>query len=164
MRSAPAARLPWRSVGHIGAGSGSTLPNRRPAPIATKALRRIAGIYPIEGEIRGNDAAARQQKTKPLTEALRVWLEKTLAQVASGSALAQTIRHALNRWDGLVRFLDDGRIEIDSNTVERAMRPIALSTKNALFTGSDEGAENWAMQSGSISDRSAHQARQQLAQ
>ena len=44
-----------------------------------------------------------------------------------------------------MRFLDDGRIEIDSNTVERAMRPIALSRKNALFAGSDEGAENWGM-------------------
>jgi len=44
-----------------------------------------------------------------------------------------------------VRFLDDGRIEIDSNTVERSMRPIVLNRKNALFAGSDEGAENWAM-------------------
>src|SRR5438270_5334128 len=120
-----------------------------PAPTATEALKRIAEIYAIEGEIRGNGANARrtvrQQKTKPLAEALRAWLEKTLAQVASGSAIAQAIRYALNRWDGLVRFLDDGRIEIDSNTVERAMRPIALSRKNALFAGSDEGAENWAM-------------------
>src|SRR5207253_8938276 len=53
--------------------------------------------------------------------------------------------YGLNHWDGLVRFLDDGRIEIDSNTVERSMRPIALNRKNALFAGSDEGAENWAM-------------------
>jgi hypothetical protein len=99
-------------------GGGFDIAKSPPAPIATEALRRIAGIYPIEGEIRGNDAdarrAARQRKTKPLTEALRVWLENTLAQVASGSAIAQAIRYALNRWDGLVRFLDDGRIEIDS--------------------------------------------------
>jgi transposase len=120
-----------------------------PAPTATEALKRIAELYEIEDEIRGNSAderrAARQQKSKPLTEALRAWLEKTLTQVAGGSSIAQAIRYALNRWDGLVRFLDDGRIEIDSNTVERAMRPIALSRKNALFAGSDEGAENWAM-------------------
>jgi transposase len=120
-----------------------------PAPTATEALKRIAEIYAIEGEICGHGAdarrAVRQQKTKPLAEALRAWLEKTLAQVASGSAIAQAIRYALNRWDGLVCFLDGGRIEIDSNTVERAMRPIALSRKNALFAGSDEGAENWAM-------------------
>jgi hypothetical protein len=54
-------------------------------------------------------------------------IPRILAQVAGGSSLANTVRYALNRWDGLVRFLDDGRIEIDSNTVERAMRPIALS-------------------------------------
>ena len=120
-----------------------------PVPTATEALKRITELYEIEAEIRGKSAAerraVRQQRTKPLAGALRAWLEKTLAQVAGGSSIAQAIRYALNRWDGLVRFLDDGRIEIDSNTVERAMRPIALSRKNALFVGSDEGAENWAM-------------------
>jgi hypothetical protein len=87
----------------------------------------------------------RQETTKPLIAALKTWLEKILAQVAGGSSIAQAIRYGLNHWDGLVRFLDDGRIEIDSNTVERSMRPIALNRKNALFAGSDEGAENWAM-------------------
>ena len=58
---------------------------------------------------------------------------------------AQAIRYGFNQWNGLLRFLDDGPIEIDSNTVERSMRPIALNRKNALFVGSDEGAENWAM-------------------
>ena len=120
-----------------------------PAPIATEALKRIAELYEVEAEIRGNSAeerrAVRQQKTKPLVAALKTWLEKTLAQVAAGSSIAQAIRYGLNHWDGLVRFLDDGRIEIDSNTVERSMRPIALNRKNALFAGSDEGAENWAM-------------------
>jgi transposase len=120
-----------------------------PAPIAAEALRRIAKLYQIEAEIRGNSAderrAVRQEKTKPLTTTLKTWLEKTLDQLASGSPIAQTIRYGLSRWDGLAHFLDDGRIEIDSNTVERSMRPIALSRKNALFAGSDEGAENWAM-------------------
>ena len=120
-----------------------------PAPIATQALKRIAELYEVEAKIRGNSAeerrAVRQQKTKPLVAALKTWLEKTLAQVAGGSSIAQAIRYGLNLWDGLVRFLDDGRIEIDSNTVERSMRPIALNRKNALFAGSDEGAENWAM-------------------
>jgi transposase len=120
-----------------------------PAPIAAEALKRIAELYEIEAEIRGNSAderrAVRQKKTKPLVTALKTWLEKILAQVAGGSSIAQAIRYALNRWDGLGRFLDDGRIEIDSNTVERSMRPIALSRKNALFAGSDEGAANWAM-------------------
>lgn len=120
-----------------------------PAPIATEALKRIAELYEIEAEIRSKSAderrAARQEKTKPLVAALRGWLETTLARLAGGSTIAQALRYGLNHWDGLVRFLDDGRIEIDSNTVERSMRPIALNRKNALFAGSDEGAENWAM-------------------
>ena len=66
-------------------------------------------------------------------------------QLPGSSPLAEAIRYGLNHWDGLVRFLDDGRIEIDSNTVERSMRPIALNRKNALFAGSDDGAENWAV-------------------
>jgi transposase len=120
-----------------------------PAPIAAEVLQRIAELYQIEAEIRGEDAdarrAVRQHKSKPLIDALKNWLEKTLPQVPSGSSVAQAIRYGFNQWDGLLRFLDDGRIEIDSNTVERSMRPVALNRKNALFAGSDEGAENWAM-------------------
>jgi len=120
-----------------------------PAPIAAEVLQRIAELYRIEAEIRGEDAderrAIRQQKTRPLVEALKTWLEKTLVQLPGNSSVAQTMRYGLSRWDGFTRFLDDGRVEIDSNTVERAMRPIALNRKNALFAGSDEGAENWAI-------------------
>ena len=61
------------------------------------------------------------------------------------STIAKAIRYGLSHWEGLVRFLDDGRIEIDSNTVERSIRPIALNRKNALFAGSDEGGTNWAI-------------------
>jgi hypothetical protein len=120
-----------------------------PAPIAAEVLQRIAELYQIEAEIRGEEAdarrAVRQQKSKPLIEALKSWLEEMLRQVPSGSSTAKAIRYGFNQWDGLLRFLDDGRIEIDSNTVERSMRPVALNRKNALFAGSDEGAENWAM-------------------
>jgi transposase len=120
-----------------------------PAPIAAEVLQRIAELYQIEAEIRGEEAdtrrAVRQQKSKPLIEVLKTWLEEMLRQVPSGSSTAQAIRYGFNQWAGLLRFLDDGRIEIDSNTIERSMRPIALNRKNALFAGSDEGAENWAM-------------------
>jgi transposase len=120
-----------------------------PAPIAAEALNRIAELYRIETEIRGKSdderRTLRQQKSKPLVAALKTWIEQRLAQVPTGSSIAETIRYGLNQWDGLVRFLDDGRIEIDSNTVERTMRPVALTRKNALFAGSDDGAENWAM-------------------
>ena len=116
---------------------------------ATEALQRIAQFYQIETGIRGSSAderqAVRQQKTKPLVEALKTWLDKTLPQLAHGSPIAKAIRYALNQWDGLIRFLDDGRIEIDSNVVERSIRPIALNRKNALFAGSDEGGDNWAV-------------------
>src|SRR5437667_3275006 len=118
------------------------------APIATEALLRIIRLYQIEDEIRGHSAdarrAGRQARSKELVEKLHVWLEQQLARVSRSSVIAEDIRYGLNHWQGLSRFLDDGRIEIDSNTVERSIRGIALGRKNALFAGSDEGAENWA--------------------
>jgi hypothetical protein len=118
------------------------------APIATEVLVRIAALYAIEDEIRGGSpderTDIRQARSKPLVDKLETWLNEQLARVSKGSEIAKEIRYGLNHWTGLCRFLDDGRIEIDSNTVERSMRPIALSRKNALFAGSDEGAQNWA--------------------
>ena len=66
-------------------------------------------------------------------------------QVSAKAKLGEAIRYALNRWDGLSRFLDDGRVVLDSNVVERSIRPLALNRKNALFAGSDEGGDNWAV-------------------
>jgi transposase len=68
--------------------------------------------------------------------------EAQLARVSGKSVLAAAVHYALNQWDRLVRFLEDGRIELDTNAIERAMRPIALNSKNALFAGHDEGATN----------------------
>jgi transposase len=119
-----------------------------PAPIAHEALERIAALYAIESRIRGRRPeerrAVRQAETKPLVEALRAWLENKLKAVSEKSAIAAAIRYGFNQWDGLVRFLDDGRIEMDTNSVERAIRTIALDRKNSLFAGHDEGAVNWA--------------------
>jgi transposase len=118
------------------------------APIAVEALARIAALYRIEAEVRGKAAAerleARQAKSQPLVTDLRTWFETQVTRLPARGPLAAAIRYALNHWDGLVRFLADGRIEMDTNTVERAMRPVALSRKNALFAGSDEGGANWA--------------------
>ena len=72
------------------------------------------------------------------------WLREKLATISQKTKLAEAIRYALSRWKGLTLFLDDGRVEIDNNIVERAIRPIALNRKNALFAGSDGGAEHWA--------------------
>ena len=120
-----------------------------PAPIATEALVRIAPLYAVEADIRGLSAderrQARQRRSKPLVDALRLWLEAQLAAVSGKSTIAAAIRYALSRWDGLARFLDDGRVEIDSNVVERSIRPIALGRKNHLFAGSDGGGEHWAV-------------------
>jgi transposase len=118
------------------------------APIASEALERIAALYAIEKTIRGRSAdarhAVRQEKSKPLVLALKTWLDEQLARVSAKSVIAEAIRYGLNHWDGLTRFLEDGRIELDTNIVERGMRPIALNRKNALFAGHDQGAENWA--------------------
>lgn len=118
------------------------------SPIATEALRRIADLYLIERTIRGRRPDERQrvrtEQTRPLIHGLQVWLERELHRVPPRGGLADAIRYALTRWPALCRFLDDGRIEIDSNTVERAIRPIALGRKNHLFAGSDGGAERWA--------------------
>ena len=72
------------------------------------------------------------------------WLRAKLPLISQKSKLAEAIRYALSRWEGLTRFIDDGRIELDNNTVERSIRPIALNRKNALLAGSDGGAEHWA--------------------
>jgi transposase len=118
------------------------------APIASEALERIAAIYAIEKTIRGRNAderrAVRQHKSMPLVVALKVWLEQQLTRVSAKATIADEIRYGLNHWDGLIRFLGDGRIELDTNIVERGIRPIVLNRKNALFAGHDEGAENWA--------------------
>src|SRR5436190_12817384 len=125
------------------------LANPGPAPIASEALKRIAEFYAIEKDIRGCSAEerrlARQQKSRPLAEVFERWLRAKLALISQKGRLADAIRYALSRWEGLTRFIDDGRIELDNNAVERSIRPIALNRKNALFAGSDGGAEHWAV-------------------
>jgi transposase len=120
-----------------------------PAPIASEALERIAGLYAVEKDIRGRVAderrALRQDRSRPILDELEPWLRAKLALISQKTKLAEAIRYALSRWDGLSRFLDDGCIEIDSNVVERSIRPIALNRKNALFAGSDGGGEHWAV-------------------
>ena len=120
-----------------------------PAPIASEALERIASLYAVEKDIRGRVAderrALRQDRSRPILDELEPWLRAKLALISQKTKLAEAIRYALSRWDGLSRFLDDGCIEIDSNVVERSIRPIALNRKNALFAGSDGGGEHWAV-------------------
>jgi transposase len=119
------------------------------SPLAEEALRRIGELYRIEAEIRGRPAeerrAVRQERSRPLVEALHGWLGAQLERVSARSSLAEALRYTLRHWEGLVLFLEDGRLELDTNTVERTIRPIALGRRNALFAGSDGGARHWAI-------------------
>ena len=119
------------------------------SPVAADVLARIARLYAIEQEVRGRTPderrAARDEHSRPVIDELRSVLDAKLAQASRKSALAEAIRYALTRWEGLTRFLNDGRVELDSNVVERSIRPLALNRKNALFAGSDDGGDHWAV-------------------
>lgn len=119
------------------------------APIATEVLQRIVALYEIESQIRGLSAdqrrARRLRDSKPLIDDLFSWLEQRLDRLPQKGGLPDAIRYGLKRRVGLSRFIEDGRLEMDNNIVERAMRPIALNRKNALFAGSDEGGAAWGV-------------------
>lgn len=118
------------------------------SPVAEEALRRIAALYAVEAEIRGRGPevrrAVRQARSKPLVDALGAWLRAQKERLSGSSKMGQAVRYILNGWGPLCVFLEDGRVEMDSNRVENMIRPHALTRKNALFAGHDEGAEAWA--------------------
>ena len=119
------------------------------APIAEEGLRRIAELYRIEQSIRGLAPAerlsVRQAEATPRVDAFGDWVEEQRARVSAKSPLGEAMRYIFKLWDGLNLFLEDGRVEMDTNPVERAIRPIALNRKNALFAGHDEGGRNWGV-------------------
>ena len=118
------------------------------SPLRTDALDRIGALYAIESEIRGQSAQARcrmrQERSRPILNALKIWLQETLPKLSQKSEAAKAIRYALGCWDALERYCDDGRIEIDNNAAERALRCIAIGRKNYMFAGSDAGGERAA--------------------
>jgi len=118
------------------------------SPIAAEMLDRIGALYAVEQEIWGRlpdeRRAVRQERSRPLLEAMKVWLDETLQTLSQKSAIAKAIRYALSRWQALGRFCEDGRIAIDNNAAERALRCVALGRKNFLFAGSDAGGERAA--------------------
>ena len=118
------------------------------SPLAAEALKQIGMLYAVEESVRGKPPelrrAERQARAGPVLVALRAWLDVTLKQLSQKSALAEAIRYALARWDALVRYSTNGRIEIDNNAAERALRTVALGRKNYLFAGSDAGGERAA--------------------
>ena len=118
------------------------------SPVAKEALERIAALYAIEEEIRGEAVdqrrEVRNQRSRPLLNSLKQWLEETLTKLSKKSDTARAVRYALGRWDALLRFCDDGRVEIDNNAAERSLRKVVLGRKNYLFAGSDRGGERAA--------------------
>ncbi|MGB9431909.1 MAG: IS66 family transposase [Candidatus Acidiferrum sp.] len=116
--------------------------------VAKEALERIAALYAIEEAIRGRCAeerrAVRNERSKPLLESLKQWFEETLGKLSKKSDTTRAIHYALDRWDALTRYCDDGRLEIDNNAAERSLRGVVLGRKNYLFCGSDAGGERAA--------------------
>nr|WP_192912561.1 IS66 family transposase [Paracraurococcus ruber] len=119
------------------------------SPVAAEALLRIGALYGIEREIRRtlpeHRRTVRQARSKPLVQDLHRWLEAKLDQVSQGSALAGAIRYGLRHWEGLCRYLEDGQLEMDTNSLEREIRPVAKTRRAALFAGSEGGGDNWAI-------------------
>src|SRR3984893_18389280 len=119
------------------------------SPLAAEVLARIAKLYEIEAGIRGQPPdvrkAVRQLRSRPLVEDLPAWLQEHVPRVPGWTDLAKAMRYVLRHWDGLILYLDDGRLEMDTNVVERAIRPVTITRKNSLFAGSDAGARRWAI-------------------
>ena len=118
------------------------------SPVAREALVRIGALYGIEEQIRGKPSderrEVRQAQAKPLLDSLRQWFDATMPKLSRKSETTAAIRYALVRWDALVRYIEDGHIEIDNNAAERSLRGVALGRKNYLFAGSDAGGERAA--------------------
>jgi len=104
-------------------------------------------LYAIESEVRGQPPDVRlkvREQAKPILDEFHVWLLDTRRQLSKKSGLAEAIGYALNHWQALSRYASDGRIEIDNNAAERALRAVALGRKNFLFAGSDAGGDRAA--------------------
>lgn len=118
------------------------------SPVAEQILRRIAGLYAIEKEIRGTSPeerlAVRQHRAKPLVAALKAFVWAQRQRLSRNSHMGKALGYLVNHWDGLSLYLEDGRVEMDNNPVENLIRPLTLSRKNSLFAGHDEGAQSWA--------------------
>jgi hypothetical protein len=118
------------------------------SPGAVEALERIGALYAVENDIHGRSPEERREvrntRSRPLLESLKQWLEETLVKLSKKSDTAIAVRYALGRWEALLRYCEDGHLEIDNNAAERALRAVALGRKNYLFAGSDRGGESAA--------------------
>lgn len=119
------------------------------APMAQEGLAQIQALHRIEKDLRGLSAdqrlAARQERSKPRIDAFELCLAQSRTRISAKSPTGEALKYITKYWNGLILFLNDGRIETDNNPVERTIRPIALNRKNALFAGHDAGSQNWAV-------------------
>lgn len=117
--------------------------------LAHQALQRIGEIFAVESAIRGRPPderrRQRQQRTRPVLDALYAWLHATLTQLSAKSPMAVAIGYSLSNWQALSRFVDDGRMEAHNNVAERALRGVAIGRKNYLHLGSDNGGDRAAV-------------------
>ncbi len=118
------------------------------SPIVDAALRRIAAIYRVETDIRGlppdQRLSVRQDRSRPLVDDFFAWLTAQAARVSRKSELGKALAYMIRRQDGFRLFLDDGHVDMDSNLVENAIRSPAMTRRNALFAGHDDGARSWS--------------------
>jgi transposase len=118
------------------------------APIAIETIRRMDELFAIERDINGKPPherrRVRQEHSRPLVVALEIWLREQRAKLSARNEVAKAISYSLNCWEGLVRFLDDGRLCMSNNAAERALRSIAVGRNNWTFAGSDEGGRRAA--------------------
>jgi transposase len=118
------------------------------SPIVDEALLRIAALYKIEAEIRGlppeRRRAVRLDQSRPLVDTFFAWLGAQAGRVSRKSELGKALAYMLRRQDGFCLFLEDGHVDMDSNLVENAIRSPAMTRRNALFAGHDDGARCWA--------------------
>ncbi len=116
------------------------------AAVAVDLLRQVYRVEDLaEGKSHEERRALRQQYSRPLMDRLATWMAEVLAKEPPKSSLAKAIAYGVNRWTALTRFLDDGRLPLDNNASERALRSVATGRKNYLFAGSDEGAKRAAI-------------------
>ena len=125
----------------VAIGFAQRLPCQR---LSTVGLGMNAALELAEHRLPEERRKVRNERARPLLESLKQWLEATLCKLSRKSDTALAVRYALGRWEALLRYVDDGRIEIDNNAAERALRTVALGRKNYLFAGSDAGGEHAA--------------------
>jgi len=119
--------------------------------LAAEAIKFYRKLYTVEKTARENNLSTeachnlRQEQSRPVLDVFKIWLDHHLTKTSEQGKIGKAIRYCLNHWVELNNYLKDGRIEIDNNLIENAIRPFALSRKNWLFMGSPAGAKAGAI-------------------